>query len=181
MKGSDFFVQVMKIETHTDSEKQAQILKLLQFGTVMVFVDSRQAGVIVPEYLKGDYQLRLNFDYAYEVDDFRILPDRLEASLSFNRKNHFCVVPYNAVYLMISHSIQHGILFTQSIPMEMLEYFATEARKEGQTAQVKNGPALSVIAGESPSRAESASDNVVADSAKSAKTTRKANHLRVVK
>src|SRR3989338_313521 len=101
----------MKIETFQDSEKQSQILKLLQFGTVMVFIDSRSDAVIVTDHLKGDYQLRLNFDYAYEVDDFRVLPDRIEASLSFNHKNFFCVIPFNAVYLMVSHTIHHGVLF----------------------------------------------------------------------
>lgn len=171
----------MKIETHPDSDKQSQILKLLQFGTVMVFVDSRHPGVIVPEYLKGDYQLRLNFDYAYEVADFRILPDRIEASLSFNRKNFFCVVPLNAVYLMISHTIQHGILFTQSIPIEMLEYFAAEARKEDQTAQMKNGPALSMIQSQSSGMPESASKNDTEDLPAQQKSPKKRNHLRVVK
>lgn len=136
----------MKIETVPDSEKQSQMLKLLQFGTAMVFVDSRRASVLVPEHLKGDYQLRLNFDYAYEVDDFRVLPDRLEASLSFNHKNFFCVIPFDAIYLMVSHTIHHGVLFVQSIPVEMLEYFATEAKQEEvQVKQVKNGPALNVI------------------------------------
>ena len=113
----------MQIECSTEFEKQAQILKLLQFGTVMIFLDSRREGVVVPEHLKGDCQLRLNFDYAYEVADFRILPDRLEASLSFNRENFFCVIPFDAIYMMMCHHLQYGICFNHSIPIEMKDLF----------------------------------------------------------
>lgn len=120
----------MKINVLQDLEKYSQMLKFLQFGTVMVFLDSRHPDVVVPEHLKGDPQLRLNFDYAYEIDDFRILPDRLEASLSFNRVNFFCVIPFDAVYLFVSHSIKFGVFFEQSVPPEMVAYFAAETQKE---------------------------------------------------
>lgn len=164
----------MKIETHVDSEKQAQMLKLLQFGTVMVFVDSRQRDVIVPEHLKNDHQLRLNFDYAYEVDDFRVLPDRVEASLSFNRRNFFCVIPFNAIYLLVSHTIQHGVLFTQSVPVEMLEYFASEAQKQEEIEKRKVAPALSVIS----SKKTTNQNNIVSNQEKPKK---KQGHLKLVK
>lgn len=166
----------MKIETAHDSEKQAHMLKLLQFGTVMVFVDSRHPGVIVPEHLKDDYQLRLNFDYAYEVDDFRVLPEGLEASLSFNRKNFFCVIPFNAVYLMISHTIQHGTLFTRSVPVEMLEYFASDARREERRAfagAFKSHPFTVIRNEENLSRQDSGPSEQ--------KMQRSKGHLRLVK
>lgn len=133
----------MKIEAFSNAQKQAQMFKLLQFGTVMVFIDSRQNGITVPEHLKNDHQLRLNFDYAYEIDDFRILPDRLEASLSFNKKNFFCVVPLSAVYLMICHGIQNGAVFADSVPAEMLKFFPqnSESPKEYPQASVVNAPA----------------------------------------
>ena len=119
----------MKIETYDDSKKQDELLRLLKFGTVMIFIDSRQKEVLVPEHLKGDFQLRLNFDYSYEIDDFQILPDRLEASLSFNKKNFFCVIPFGAVYLVLNNFIKQGSLFVESIPIEMLTTFADISQK----------------------------------------------------
>lgn len=163
----------MKIETHPDSEKQSQMLKLLQFGTVMVFVDSRHPDVDVPEHLKGDFQLRLNFDYAYELDDFRVLPDRLEATLSFDKDEHFCVIPFNAVYLFVSHSVQHGILFTQSVPIEMLEYFAAEAQKQQEQDALEAKPKFNVVSGGSAS--------VETSSPAKSESKPKRGHLRVVK
>lgn len=114
----------MKIETFKGPQKQSQMLKLLQLGTVMVFIDSRRENVRVPEEHKDNFQLRLNFDYAFEIDDFKVLPDRLEASLSFNHKDFFCVVPFDAIYMMVNHYIQQGSLFLDSVPPEMLDVFA---------------------------------------------------------
>ncbi|HLD44548.1 MAG TPA: hypothetical protein VJC18_03875, partial [bacterium] len=137
----------MKIDIYKSDEKQAQMQKFLQYGTVMVFVDSRHPEVMVPGYLKGDYQLRLNFDYAYELEDFRVLADRIEASLSFNKKDFFCVLPYEAVYLMVNHSIQRGSLFVETVPVEMLQFFADEAQagegkksKKQETVAQKKSP-----------------------------------------
>lgn len=178
----------MKIEIYPDHTKQAQILKLMQFGTVMIFVDSRHQDVIVPEHLKNDHQLRLNFDYAYEIDDFRVLPDRIEASLSFNMRNFFCVIPFTAVYLMICHNIQHGSLFTQSVPIEMLEYFAEQAKlTEAKVAEAKGAqsmpskldlPAFNVISGSSVSRAERKAKEPAAHEKKE---KGKKRHLRLVR
>ncbi len=171
---------LMKIETHPDSDKQAQILKLLQFGTVMIFIDSRMPSVVVPDHLKGDYQLRLNFDYAYEVADFRVLPDRLEASLSFNQRNFFCVIPFEAIYLIVSHSIKHGILFAQSVPIEMLEYFAAEAQREESLKSESSEPKFKVVAGKTSSTTEEAVGMDQAEQSSSKDKPAKRAHLRLV-
>ncbi len=113
----------MKILPFIESEKQVQMLEQLKLGTVMVFLDTRKPGVTVPDQFRTDFQLRLNFDYAFEIEDFKVLPDHIEASLSFNRQKCFCVVPFSAVYLMVSHSAQIGALFPESIPKEMLNFF----------------------------------------------------------
>lgn len=162
----------MKLETFSDEDKQAQMLQLLQFGTVMVFVDSRNEGVIVPDHLKDDYQLRLNFDYAFEIGDFRVLPDRLEASLSFNKKDFFCIIPFDAIYLMVNHYIQRGSLFVMSVPTEMLEVFANVNAAE----ETIEKPQLKPIAGQAEEKNEDGED-----SSPPQKTPRKRGHLRVVK
>lgn len=127
----------MKIETYDKSKKMDEMLRLLKFGTVMVFLDSRYSDVVVPEHLKNDYQLRLNFDYSYEIDDFQVLPDRIEASLSFNKKNFFCIIPFEAVYLFLNHFTKQGSLFVESVPEEMLNAFVTSSPKE----QARSKPA----------------------------------------
>ncbi len=167
----------MKILPFTDAEKQAQMLHLLKMGTVMVFIDARRPNVIIPEKHAGDFQLRLNFDYAFEIGDFKVLPDSLEATLSFNQIDFFCRIPFSAVYLMICHESQVGGLFPESIPKEMMDFFSVETRtgKVDPAAPVPTPtPALAVakVAKQDSEKEPHKSEEV--------KPKRK-NHLRVVK
>jgi hypothetical protein len=177
--------RLMKINTFASVEKQSQMLELLKYGTVMAFVDSRHPSVAVPDYLKGDYQLRLNFDYAFEIEDFRVLPDRLEASLSFNRKNFFCVIPFDAVYLLLNHSVEQGSLFVDSVPMEMLELFAQAEKQEKAKASLH-----AITPENTPNTApETSPQNVATPSPSEAPkseptkkdTPKKKGHLRLIK
>lgn len=178
---------LMKINTFAAADKQTQILELLKYGTVMAFVDSRRAGVIVPDYLKGDYQLRLNFDYAFDIDDFRVLPDRLEASLSFNHKNFFCVIPFDAVYLILNNSIQRAALFVESVPTEMMDILtATGEQEQAKPSRLKSvapetgGQRAEALPQQASATApESSSAAPQPDAAKD--KAKKRGHLRVVK
>lgn len=175
----------MKILPFPENEKQTQMLHQLKLGTVMVFLDTRAAGVIVPEQYRNDFQLRLNFDYAFEIDDFKVLPDRLEASLSFNRQRFFCVVPFSAVYLMVSHGSQIGALFPESIPKEMLNFFTLEQRpfEKQKNMSVLDGaaqPAESALATDAESPAGERAGRSTEDGDEAA-SSKKRGHLRLVK
>jgi stringent starvation protein B len=170
----------MKILPFTNVEKQAQMLHLLKMGTVMVFTDARRSGVMVPDKHTGDFQLRLNFDYAFEIGDFKVLPDGLEATLSFNQIDAFCRIPFSAVYLMICHESQVGALFPESIPKEMMDFFSVETRagKVGPSAPIPVAPALAVA--KAVKKVTKESDDVEPVKSEEVKPKKK-NHLRVVK
>ena len=174
MTGAVYNNLPMKIQTHPVTDKQSMALEYLKFGTIMVFVDSRHEGVKVPEYLKNDYQLRLNFDYAFEIDDFQVLKDRLEASLSFNRKDFFCVIPMDAVYLILNHATERGALFVESAPTEMLSLFATQTSLQPVAATPDATPPV----------AQAATSNTASEAAPKQgadKPAAKKSHLRLVK
>ena len=138
----------------------------------MLFIDSRHKGVSVPENLKNDFQLRLNYDYSYQIADFQVFGDRVEASLSFNHRNYFCVVPFEAVYLMVSHTSQHAVLFLHSVPVEMLDYFSKEAKKQEKIQEQKDKrPSMKVV--ETHSKQNRSSDETG--------KVKRTGHLRVVK
>lgn len=166
----------MKIETYELAKKAEEMLRLLKHGAVMVFVDSRCEGVVVPDHLKNDFQLRLNFDYAFEIDNFQVHPDRVEASLSFNRKNFFCVIPFDAVYLLVNHFTRQGSLFAESIPVEMLEVFTglnqQRIEREQKLARFK-------VIEEKP--AEAPTSLTEAEQGTKEKEKKNKSHLRVVK
>ena len=100
----------MQIQVFEPKDKQKQVLELLKFDTIMVFIDARNENVKVPESLKAQFDLRLNFNYEFGINDFRVLPDRIEASLSFAEGEFFCVIPFEAVYLILCQAVNQPLL-----------------------------------------------------------------------
>lgn len=111
----------MKVITKNSTEKQEQLLFYLKFGTVMLWIDGRDAEVVLPAGLKSLYQVRLNLDYGFEAADIRILPERVEATLSFGKDRFACIIPLHAVYMLVSNPTETGCIFPDSVPPEMLE------------------------------------------------------------
>lgn len=117
------------------AEKKEAIKRLLQYGTVMVFIDSRREDVLVPEQHKGNPQLLLNLDYAFQIPDFEILDDRVQVSLSFGGKNFFCVLPYASIYVLRSQSSSEIVMFPEDIPKDLT--VETQESPEAKQAEEK--------------------------------------------
>ncbi len=109
----------MKLTEGKIGDKKIHLERLLALGTVMVFVDSRHNEVIVPPQHKGMTQLPLNFDYGFNIPDFKVCDNHIEASLSFNRQRFFCILPYKAVYALNSQLAGEVIVFPEDMPEEM--------------------------------------------------------------
>lgn len=176
----------MHIEVFPSEEKHQQIADLLKFDTVMVFIDARHPDIQVPEQHKNQFDLRLNFDYEFGIEDFRVLPDRLEATLSFEEGDFFCVIPFAAVYLMVCHAVSRGSLFPQSVPVEMLDFFFDGKSQDLPKAArrpfkvIPNQPEETEKPAKkrkSKKNKESKNDEILEDHAKLPKK----NHLRLVK
>lgn len=113
----------MQIEIFEPSQKKKQLLELLKFDTVMVFLDARNPDVLVPPAFKTQFDLRLNFDYEFEIHDFKVLDEHIEATLAFGEGEFFCRIPFSAVYLIVCQAVSRGCLFPQNVPVEMLGFF----------------------------------------------------------
>lgn len=174
----------MNIEAFPNKEKQNKILQLLQFGTVMVFVDSRNDDVKVPQHLKNDYQLKLNFDYDFNIADFRVLEDRLEASLLFDGQRQFCSVPFPSIYMLLNHETNNGYIFPESVPIEMLEFFAQgtpQKSSEEQSQQAKKESPFKVVTSESKDVHQSEKTENNKNQESTEEKSKKRPHLRVIK
>lgn len=114
----------MRVVESSKGEKRAHLDRLLEKGTVMVIVDARMQGVRVPPVHKENAKLPLNLDYAFRIPDFRVFDDRVEASLSFNMKNFFCVLPLDSIYIMNSCSNGETVIFPEDIPRDLLSEMA---------------------------------------------------------
>lgn len=97
--------------------KREVIEKLLEEGMVLVTLDSRAAGVRVPSHLCGDAQLRLNLSYRFglpmEIDD-----EGISATLTFAGEPFACRIPWNTIYLVMSHVTTQPVLFPADVPSD---------------------------------------------------------------
>lgn len=125
----------MKLLEGKSSEKKQNLEKLLDFGTVMIFVDTRKSGVELPPQHKGNPQLPLNLDYSFQIPDFRILDDRVEASLSFNRQRYFCSIPLPAIYAISSKITTEAIVYPDDLPKDISLFEAPAKKEESDTPQ----------------------------------------------
>ena len=88
--------------------------ELLEKGMVMVTLDTRVEGVLVPPQFQDLPELRLNFSHLFHLDDFVYDTAGLRASLSFQGQRHFCDIPWEAVFLLYSHETGEGFLLDPS-------------------------------------------------------------------
>jgi hypothetical protein len=109
--------------------KQKQLLELLQEGPVMVFIDTRCPGVLVPERFRGEPDLKLNFDYAFRIPDFEVREDGLIATLSFSQTPHFCALPFESIWQMVNTKNQKNFAYPESFPLEMIHELLGQARR----------------------------------------------------
>lgn len=110
----------MKWLSAPKGDKKNHLERLLGHGTVMIFLDARKEEVSVPNQHKANPQLALNFDYAFQIPDFKISESRIEATLEFYPLYFFCIIPLDSVYGMRCDSLDEMILFPESVPPEMI-------------------------------------------------------------
>jgi stringent starvation protein B len=101
------------------AEKLRLFASLLDEGTVMVTLDSRRDGVVVPAQFTEQPRLNLNFDHQFRISDFDYDEVGVRASLSFGGVDRWCEVPWTAVYMMRSLESQEVMLFPGQLPAEM--------------------------------------------------------------
>ncbi len=102
------------------AEKCRLFDELLEDGTVMITLDSRRSGVVVPPQFMGQVQLNLNFDHLFGIADFAYDDEGVRASLSFGGVDQWCDVPWSAVFMMRSLESEEVMLFPSELPPEMM-------------------------------------------------------------
>ncbi len=106
-------------EGENAEQKLEAFSRLVDGGTVMVTLDARRPGVSVPEQYAEDAQLNLNFCHDFQIPDFSYDESGVRASLSFNGRDVWCDVPWDAVYMMRSHESGDVLIFPSSLPEEI--------------------------------------------------------------
>ncbi len=128
------------------SEEQNQLPKreamdsLLAQGDVLLQLDPRLEGVSVPQ--KFDEQpllvLRIGLEMPIPIPDLEIDDAGITATLSFDRTPHAVVVPWQAVFGMVTEHGQ-GLLWTADVPVEIIDQMRQASLDEALDLDV--GPA----------------------------------------
>jgi stringent starvation protein B len=97
--------------------KKDAFLALLREGWTSLHLDARRAGVIVPDHLKGEAHLVLQYghDLPIPIPDLTVDEHGVAATLSFSRMPQYTVVPWTAVYVVASED-GRGVLYSPDVP-----------------------------------------------------------------
>ena len=118
---------------------------LLGQGMVMVTIDARSDGAVVPRQFERDPQLRLNLSYRFglpiNVDEWGV-----RARLTFSGVPFDCELPWPSIYMIVSHVTGQPFLFPEHVPQELMQ-LATQMRNDAAPApEQPKKPKLTVVA-----------------------------------
>ena len=127
---------VERFPTEAELSKRRVIQDLLQSGMITIQLDPRREGVSVPAEYAGQAALTLNLSHAFRLDVFEFGAFSVKANLSFSGVRHLCVLPYAAIYAVVSQAEGKHLLFPEDVPVELMGDFLIEKQttEEGDPA-----------------------------------------------
>jgi stringent starvation protein B len=129
--------------------KQAVALDLLERTSVFVHLDPRRPGVVVPPgFLKQpQLVLQIGLNMAISIPDLDVADEGISCTLSFNKRPHFCKLPWSAIYALIGEQ-GGGMVWPEDVPPEVVSQQRAAAKKETKPRK----PGLRAISGEAADR-----------------------------
>jgi hypothetical protein len=119
--------------------KNDALLELLAtHHTVNVHVDTRHPGVFVPVQLKGQPQVMFQLGLNLPTHYLKVEDTGWSATLSFNRRQFTCVVPWAAVWAIVGEATGLGAHWPSDIPIEIQRRMEEEARVNGTHPRVSS-------------------------------------------
>jgi len=124
--------------------KQAVALDLLERTSVFVHLDPRRPGVIVPQgFLKQpQLVLQIGLNMAIQIPDLDVGEEGISCTLSFNKRPHFCSLPWSSIYALIGEQ-GGGMVWPEDVPPEVVSQQRAAAKKEVKPRK----PGLRAISG----------------------------------
>lgn len=94
----------MSTAIYSPMEKRRRLENFLDGGLVGISVNPKVAGVDLPEHLMKENKVDLNLSYGFRLPVFDITNDEVRATLSFNKKEYLCIIPWSSIfYIEASH------------------------------------------------------------------------------
>ncbi|MFL5356710.1 ClpXP protease specificity-enhancing factor SspB [Archangium sp.] len=127
-------------------EKKARLLAALDKGMVMIHLDARRPGVLVPAALRSESHLRLNLSYRFDPPDLTVGEWGVRCTLSFSGSRFTVAVPWSALFAVTSHVTKETWAYPDDMPAELIQQsmvtskVPTETMAEQPAAAVEQRP-----------------------------------------
>ncbi|WP_426750122.1 ClpXP protease specificity-enhancing factor SspB [Myxococcus sp. Y35] len=105
-------------------DKKERLLAALDQGMVMIHLDARRPGVLVPASVKGEAHLRLNLSYRFDPPDLTVGEWGIRSTLSFSGSRFTIAVPWSALFAIASHVTKEFWMYPEDMPPELLQQSA---------------------------------------------------------
>jgi stringent starvation protein B len=117
--------------------KKAVALDLLERTSVFVHLDPRRPGVIVPQgFLKQpQLVLQIGLNMAISIPDLDVTEEGITCTLSFNKRPHFCSLPWSSIYALIGEQ-GGGMVWPEDVPPEVVTQQRSAAKKDPRTRKL---------------------------------------------
>ncbi|MEZ4294235.1 MAG: ClpXP protease specificity-enhancing factor SspB [Polyangiaceae bacterium] len=111
--------------------KKDVVLALLQGPSVFVHLDPRKKGVVVPANFRKQPQLvlQIGLNMAVQIPDLRVDENGVSCTLSFNRSPFWCVLPWTAIYALVSED-GPGMVWPDDVPPEVAAQMQAAVAKQ---------------------------------------------------
>jgi len=103
-------------------EKKERLLAALEQGMVMVHLDARRPGVLVPPSFRGEAHLRLNLSYKFEPPDLSVGDWGVRSTLSFGGSRFTVAIPWSALFAISSHGTKEFWMYPDDMPPELVQH-----------------------------------------------------------
>ncbi len=116
-------------EPTSPPDKRELVEKLLADGPVLVHIDARRDDVSVPGGFRSDPKLVLRFGYGLTpaIVDLGIDGEGIAGTLTFGGVPHRCVLPWPAIYAVVSEVDQRGMVWPDDVPAAVVDQLAGES------------------------------------------------------
>lgn len=138
-----------------EEEKKERLLAALDKGMVMIHLDARRPGVIVPQYLRAEAHLRLNLSYRFEPPDLSVGEWGLRSTLSFSGSRFTVAVPWSALFAITSYITREFWIYPDDMPRELIDATMVPEKvdtQDGVAALLSDAPTPVATDGAKPSR-----------------------------
>jgi stringent starvation protein B len=164
-------------------DKKERLLAALDQGMVMIHLDARRPGVLVPASIKGEAHLRLNLSYRFDPPDLTVGEWGVRCTLSFSGSRFTVAVPWSALFAIASHVTKEFWMYPDDMPPELLQQPVTAAHRPAPVPVAATPERPRTFLREVPSEraGEPPPPEVSSEGPKDEPPTPRRNHLRLVK